>query len=344
MTGKWLVLLSTVVIIALCALYYRDHSRAVVNAGAAGEGGARFRGRLETEPRARLAFPVGGRLLSVEVHEGDEVGKGERLASLDDEQARRTLEEIDARLHEALARESSLAAEWARVSREVPIRERQAAAALGLALFEEEQTRRDSIRGAALRNDHLIAAVEMETLATRQAAYHQRTEYARAGLESAENDRAHVAVSRYALAEARSTVEAMRAKLRAASRALDDHRLLAPFRGVVLRRMREVGEVVPPGEPVVELANLDSLYFEADVPEVYVARLRLGQRLDVQLVAQPGRTLRGTVLRIDRASKETLKLNVLTEEEEDREYRVRVSLGSGGRGLALGLRGYAVLP
>lgn len=59
----------------------------------------------------------------------------------------------------------------------------------------------------------------------------------------------------------------------------------APFDGLVLRRHIDVGATVSNGTAVYDLADLDPLYADVNVPEQQVVRLHPGQR--VRLIADP---------------------------------------------------------
>jgi len=70
----------------------------------------------------------------------------------------------------------------------------------------------------------------------------------------------------------------------------------APFAGRVLRRHIDVGATVSDGTAVYDLADLDPLYADVNVPEQQVARLHPGQR--VRLISDP--SVDATLARIER--------------------------------------------
>ncbi|HEV8200271.1 MAG TPA: efflux RND transporter periplasmic adaptor subunit [Candidatus Polarisedimenticolia bacterium] len=82
----------------------------------------------------------------------------------------------------------------------------------------------------------------------------------------------------------------------------------APFKGVVLRKMAEVGESVAPIPPgvnissssgaIVALADLDTLEVEADVSESNVARLGPDQPAEVSVEAFPDKTYKAVLRQI----------------------------------------------
>lgn len=60
-------------------------------------------------------------------------------------------------------------------------------------------------------------------------------------------------------------------------------RVVAPFDGIITRKLAEVGDLATPGRPLVEIEDPARLRFEADVPESLVDRLQLGTRLPVSI-------------------------------------------------------------
>src|SRR5438309_6420773 len=105
----------------------------------------------------------------------------------------------------------------------------------------------------------------------------------------------------------------------------------APFTGVVVKKMAEVGESVAPIPPgvnistspgaIVALAALDTLEMEADVNEANVAQLGNRQPAEVTVEAVPDRTykavLRQVIPTADR-TKATVQVKVTMLEKDDR--------------------------
>jgi RND family efflux transporter MFP subunit len=75
---------------------------------------------------------------------------------------------------------------------------------------------------------------------------------------------------------------------------LDDATLKAPFAGTVLAVDIKAGEMAG-GQPVVTLADLQTLRVEADIDEIDVGRVAAGQPVTVTLDAYPGDPLPGAI-------------------------------------------------
>ena len=118
---------------------------------------------------------------------------------------------------------------------------------------------------------------------------------------------------------------------------LENTNIRAPFTGVVVKKMAEVGESVAPIPPgvnistssgaIVALADLDTLEVEADVAESNVARLGENQPAEVTVEAIPDRTYKAVLRQIiptaDR-TKATVMVKV-TILERDRNLKPEMS-------------------
>lgn len=105
---------------------------------------------------------------------------------------------------------------------------------------------------------------------------------------------------------------------------LEDTVLRAPTNGVVLDKLKEVGEIATPGGfagsgDLIRMANLDELRAEVDVSETDLARVALGQPADVVPDAYSDRRYAARVVklapRINR-QKGTLEVEVLVLEPD----------------------------
>jgi RND family efflux transporter MFP subunit len=62
-------------------------------------------------------------------------------------------------------------------------------------------------------------------------------------------------------------------------------RITAPFAGVVVRKHVEIGDLLAPGRPVIDLEDPASLRLEVEIPESLAARVVVGTKLRVQIAA-----------------------------------------------------------
>jgi RND family efflux transporter MFP subunit len=151
------------------------------------------------------------------------------------------------------------------------------------------------------------------------------------------------------VAAMRAAIVAAQANARSAEVALDQTLIRAPFDGVILTKNANVGDNITPFSSaadskgaVVTLADMDTLEVEADVSESSLAKISVGQPVEIQLDAFPNLRLAGVVARmvptVDR-SKATLMVKVRFVERDPRvlpDMSARVAflsrpLGAGER-------------
>jgi HlyD family secretion protein len=129
---------------------------------------------------------------------------------------------------------------------------------------------------------------------------------------------------------AQATIGQDEANLQVQQAFLDFTTIRAPFAGVVVKKMTEVGESVAPIPPgvnistssgaIVAIADMNSLEAEVDVNESNVAQLRSGQQAEVQVQAIPDHTYKGVLRQIiptaDRTKATvTVKVSILDKDK-----------------------------
>jgi RND family efflux transporter MFP subunit len=63
-------------------------------------------------------------------------------------------------------------------------------------------------------------------------------------------------------------------------------KIIAPFDGIVTRKLADVGDLATPGKPLIELEDPQALQFEAAVPEAVVGKIALGTKLPVRIMSK----------------------------------------------------------
>jgi RND family efflux transporter MFP subunit len=82
--------------------------------------------------------------------------------------------------------------------------------------------------------------------------------------------------------EAKEQVAVNKADLDLAKQALKEHTIVAPFDGIVIKRMKNPGESVRANEAVVQVGKLSKLCANAYVPLDYAYRVKEGQEVVIQ--------------------------------------------------------------
>lgn len=102
-------------------------------------------------------------------------------------------------------------------------------------------------------------------------------------------------ISQAEVDELRSNLEVARARVAAAETNLRNHRILAPFDGVIGLREASVGSYVRAGDIISTLDDLNRLELRFSVPERYLSQVMPGLPLVVYSDAHPGREFQGEV-------------------------------------------------
>jgi membrane fusion protein, multidrug efflux system len=103
-------------------------------------------------------------------------------------------------------------------------------------------------------------------------------------------------VAQIDVADAR--VKASEAKVDAIKARIEDHLIRAPFDGVLGFRQVSPGALVTPGTVIAELDDVHTLKLDFTVPEVYLSKVKRGDRLVSTSSAWPGEEFSGEVASI----------------------------------------------
>jgi RND family efflux transporter MFP subunit len=121
-----------------------------------------------------------------------------------------------------------------------------------------------------------------------------------AGTQSAFDDaKARVSTNKAQLQAAEADVRSVEARQQAANVLFENTKVKAPFAGTIVRKLAEVGEVIPPaGTGIVTLAALDNLEVQADVSESQFNKVKVGTPAEILLDAFADKRFRGEVSEI----------------------------------------------
>ena len=162
---------------------------------------------------------------------------------------------------------------------------RSAQAALDVARQRESQAK-EAVAQAE-------ATVRSQTATVAQTR--RQVEEAAAALANARSQRRQVKVREAQVEAARGRVAQALANLRQAELNLEYTISRAPVNGRVSKKTVEVGQVVQPGQPLLSLVDLDNVWIVANFKETALTRVRIGQRVDVEVDTYPGTRFRARV-------------------------------------------------
>ncbi|WP_275627535.1 HlyD family secretion protein [Pseudomonas sp. 273] len=238
---------------------------------------------------------VAGVITQVAVVDHQEVQAGAPLVSIDERDLSIAVDNAKAHVASAQAAIDSLQAQIAR-QRSIIEQAHAAVVATGANLKLAEANRSRFTNLARDGSGTVQAQQQAEAQWDIQRAAHERD---RAGLHSAEQQ---TAILRADLEKARAALLAAQAEKAAADLNLSYARVTAPVGGIVAQRKARVGGYARVGEPLLTLVPLDAVYVEANFRETQLARVRVGQPVEIAVDALPGVQIKGRVQSLGPAS------------------------------------------
>jgi HlyD family secretion protein len=296
-------------------------------------------GRIEGD-QITVASKIAGRIASIQVREGDSVAAGQVLAVLDDAQLRAKVAQAEAAVAALAAQQQAVQTALAALRQQVPLEQASADTGVGQA-----QAMVDKARATLTQAER--DATRMYELAQRGSVPAQRAELARLAALAAKADaqasaqglvRAQTQVAQAALGQQRvqakvnelAAVSAQHAQAQAVlaevQSVLADLTLRAPSAGVVMQRVREPGEIVAAGSPIVDVVDMDHLHVKVYVPEVQIGRLHTGLPARIHTDAFAGQSFGATVSHIASRAEFTPKEVQTPDERVKLTYAVKLSL------------------
>lgn len=249
----WLVLLLGTLLIGAWLRWLRPIEARVADVDRGPVTSVAFgRGTIESQREAAVGFDLVGRLSEVLVDEGSRVTLGQELAKLEPRQAEADLSAARTGVGAARAALRRLAADEARVRALTAVAEREAQRAR--ALFDKGaipgQQRDDA-------EDHLrLVRTDLDRVLAQRAEATRSIEVASSGA-------------------AQRQVTMLRATL------------LAPFDGLVTRRLHEPGDTVTVGSTVLRIVDTSRVYVRAALDESVLPKLAAGQPAEVLFPGDP---------------------------------------------------------
>jgi HlyD family secretion protein len=253
----------------------------------------------EIKPRnyVNIGANVMGRIIALEVKEGDHVRRDQVVARLESIQAEAQVQAQRAALTAAEA--DSAASEATVKSSDENLKVAQAS--VERAKAELNRAKADYSRAELLFKEQLIARQEFDQSRAQFDALNAAVREAEARLAQLRAQRQQSAAQ---LAGAQRRVAQMQATLRGSSDQLQKHLAISPINGVVTNLPVREGEVVVPGiqnspaSLIMTVADMSLITAEVKVDETDIVNVQLNQVAEVTVDAIPNKTFQGHVIEI----------------------------------------------
>lgn len=189
----------------------------------------------------------------------------------------------------------------------------QQEAAYRLAAYDRDAYTKLAQSGAASERQAKLAQSNADSQAALVGAARRQVDAARGALTTAKANMANprirgaqsaavekqIAQQQADIAAAKADAQRARAQLQEAQANRQDLYVRAPFKGTVITRTAEPGEVVQAGTAIVTLLDLTKVYLRGFVPEGQIGKVKVGQLARVYLDSNPSQPVDAYVSRID---------------------------------------------
>lgn len=264
-------------------------------------------GKVRSKKSARLALPLSGVIASIDKLEGDDVNAGEVILSLRAEETARRVKQAELHLQ----------------SRQLDL-----ARAKSAPRDEDIEIARANLRKATLA----VAAAEAAYNANPTAPNDAAREAARADLDIARAsfNRVTNGPSKEELDALQNSVTIAQIELENAKAALAQTKLTAPFTATVTEIGVREGELIGAYTPLASIADLNALEIAAEIDEIDVAHVQVGQAVEVRFDAFPGERFAGRLSRLFPAASQQRGSTVYAAvvEFDARTFNVRPGMGT----------------
>jgi HlyD family secretion protein len=262
---------------------------------------------------ASLAFRVAGRVLNMQVDEGDPVKPGDVLATLDPEPLQNSLHATEGTMAALTARNALMHRGYRTEDIE------QARAKLGAARASLAEAEQHLARQRILAPE---GAASQRALDTAQSVRDQAAAQVRSTEEAARL--MTTGFRKEEIAESDAQLKQALAQLGTARLALKDAVLTAPSEGVILTRAIEKGTMVQVGTPAFSLSLTNPVWIRAYVSESHLGHFTPGTRLLLQTDSRPDKPYHGLVGFVSPTAEFTPKSVETPDLRTSLVYRLRV--------------------
>jgi HlyD family secretion protein len=297
-------------------------------------------GTVQPVQTVNLSPKSAGIVAELFVEQGDRVSKGQVVARMENDDVEAQLIQARARVAQAQAQLDQLRAG----NRPQEIAQAEARVSQAQAGVSEAQARLDLAQDKERRNQSLVneGAISSDRFSEiRNEVQSARASYAQAQASLTEAQR-NLDLSRSGsrvedIASAEAQLEEALGNLKAVEVQQEDTLIRAPFSGTITQKFANEGAFVTPTTSASEatsatstaiVALAEGLEVLAEVPEVDIQQLKVGQPVEITADAYPDQRFQGRVLLI--APEAVVKQNVTS-------FQVRISLTSGQDKLRSGM-------
>lgn len=266
-----------VMVLVYCSYLFIDHLRYEKTDNAQIEGHI-----YQVNPK------IGGQIFEVLVDDNEYVKKGQILVRIDKSdielmyaQAKAGLAQIKAEKATALAvMDASKSASQASFSN------------IAVVKAKKKRISTDLVRFTNLRNDDIIPQSKIDDINTN---FDVVTSQVIAAQKQYNASNGQYIASFQKISSIDAAIEAAKVQVRNTELKLSYTDIKAPASGIVSRKMIESGQVIRPGQPLMAITDFTELWIVANFKEGQVAKIVVGQEVDIKIDAFPNKHFKGKI-------------------------------------------------
>ncbi|MDX1810162.1 MAG: HlyD family efflux transporter periplasmic adaptor subunit [Sulfurospirillaceae bacterium] len=314
---------------------------------------------IKSDSIALLSFKVKGKIKNMTKNEGDSIKKGEILARIDDKDFLVTLNKIKNSITSLKMSKSALEEKYARVTKELDLSEKIAKnnivsykskiESLKLSIKANEtklsKLELDAKRYKRMLQEKLVAKNNYENILTAKnslsdmiLSQKQELDSVISNLNNVEDAATLSAIKKTSTKELNKTILALESKIKALNddkEAIENKisycNLIAPYDGIIAKKIANVDQVVSSGYPIYYVINPKKLHVEVLLSEKKLHGVKIGNLVSIKPDALDGKEYTGKVEKILPTSASTFSLvprDIASGEftKLDQRFTVRISL------------------
>lgn len=238
---------------------------------------------------------VQGFIKEIRFEEYQRVHKGDTLVIIEDAEFRLQLAQAQADLSNALAGKDVTSSGMQTTTQAMNVTD----AGIEEARVQLENARREEARYAQLLKDDAVTQQQYDQIHTTYLAAQARYEQVARGMGTLTSTRQEQG---HRLSQNKANIEAARSAVDMARLNLSYTIIVATADGVVGKKDIHVGQLVQPGQTMVEIVDDSDLWVVANYRETQLPGIKVGSKVSVKADAVPDVTFEGTVERISDAT------------------------------------------
>ncbi|KAF0221872.1 MAG: Efflux transporter RND family MFP [Geobacteraceae bacterium] len=245
------------------------------------------KGVVESGEEIELSSRVTGTVRKVMVDEGDTVKKGEPLVIFDTTKAAAQVKQAEAGLAEAQARLRELSAGYR------PEDVEMAQSNLSRTTAVHNQAKDEYEREQRLYKKDATTLIELQRAEEKMKVAREQAREAQANLQKYRKGARVEEIE-----QARGAVERAASELQFSRALLAEYTINSPINGLVVEWLKDAGETMDVGTPVLKLMNPSELRIRAELEETDVGKVGEGQSVEVSIDSYQGKIFKGRVAKV----------------------------------------------